>query len=426
MDWNSKWDWFGLKAAKMTKNPQSVDWKIIDDDDDGLFNLSTISSTKSPISASTNSYVKDRMFELTAFEDVSGNRVRKMEIEEAKASLTAEPLIGLKLGKRTYFENNVCVMPTPPSTLLKKTKSAGQDIPTPNCVVQGCNADLSTAKEYHRKHRVCDSHSKCPKVIVGGLERRFCQQCSRFHSLSEFDEKKRSCRKRLSDHNARRRKPQHKIIQFSSESLSSPFNGGRKQLNYLLNNAPLICPTNSAYTSRDTTHNPKFTLTKGYISKSARDGYSKYTRDGGIDNPVHMSGIKMPHAINMHSTEQLLASMRSVPKVSISGSKGHLISSHFNAAPEYFNALSLLSNGDTLDSSGPENMSLHENSSCIVNQPMMNAIPTGVPLKSPDFCLVGHQLAFPRAHPFVSDSNFQETQLLVTPYEAELFSNILD
>ena len=31
---------------------------------------------------------------------------------------------------------------------------------------------------------------------------------SRFHSLGEFDEGKRSCRKRLADHNRRRRKPQ--------------------------------------------------------------------------------------------------------------------------------------------------------------------------------------------------------------------------
>uniref|UniRef100_A0ACD5UXT2 Uncharacterized protein n=1 Tax=Avena sativa TaxID=4498 RepID=A0ACD5UXT2_AVESA len=37
---------------------------------------------------------------------------------------------------------------------------------------------------------------------------RFCQQCSRFQPLKEFDETKRSCRKRLDGHNRRRRKPQ--------------------------------------------------------------------------------------------------------------------------------------------------------------------------------------------------------------------------
>ncbi|TVU06777.1 hypothetical protein EJB05_47527, partial [Eragrostis curvula] len=34
----------------------------------------------------------------------------------------------------------------------------------------------------------------------------------RFHMLSEFDEGKRSCRKRLDGHNRRRRKPQHDIM----------------------------------------------------------------------------------------------------------------------------------------------------------------------------------------------------------------------
>lgn len=36
--------------------------------------------------------------------------------------------------------------------------------------------------------------------------RRFCQQCARFHAIHEFDDTKRSCRTRLSQHNARRRR----------------------------------------------------------------------------------------------------------------------------------------------------------------------------------------------------------------------------
>ncbi|KAF8107926.1 hypothetical protein N665_0116s0130 [Sinapis alba] len=98
---------------------------------------------------------------------------------------------------------------TPPSVVaLKKSKSCGQSVQVPHCQIDGCELDLSSAKDYHRKHRVCQNHSKCPVVTVGGMERRFCQQCSRLHAVSEFDEKKRSCRKRLSHHNARRRKPQ--------------------------------------------------------------------------------------------------------------------------------------------------------------------------------------------------------------------------
>ncbi|KAG8383023.1 hypothetical protein BUALT_Bualt05G0140900 [Buddleja alternifolia] len=78
----------------------------------------------------------------------------------------------------------------------------------PSCIVYGCNKDLSSAKDYHKRHKVCDVHSKASLVVVNGIQQRFCQQCSRFHVLAEFDEGKRSCRKRLAGHNERRRKPQ--------------------------------------------------------------------------------------------------------------------------------------------------------------------------------------------------------------------------
>ncbi|XP_040382883.1 squamosa promoter-binding-like protein 16 [Oryza brachyantha] len=78
----------------------------------------------------------------------------------------------------------------------------------PSCAVDGCKEDLSKHRDYHRRHKVCEGHSKTPLVVVAGREMRFCQQCSRFHLLAEFDETKRSCRKRLDGHNRRRRKPQ--------------------------------------------------------------------------------------------------------------------------------------------------------------------------------------------------------------------------
>lgn len=156
------------------------------------------------------------------------------------------------------------------------------------CQVEDCRADLSKAKDYHRRHKVCDVHSKATKAMVGNVMQRFCQQCSRwvifyyicvfvcvcevyttknlhlknidydpdlghyillcecishiiifnflfsldalkispccrklfvlhldatclklmgrFHVLQEFDEGKRSCRRRLAGHNQRRRK----------------------------------------------------------------------------------------------------------------------------------------------------------------------------------------------------------------------------
>lgn len=76
----------------------------------------------------------------------------------------------------------------------------------PMCQVDDCKADLNNAKDYHRRHKVCEMHAKANKALVSRLMQRFCQQCSRFHLLQEFDEGKRSCRRRLAGHNRRRRK----------------------------------------------------------------------------------------------------------------------------------------------------------------------------------------------------------------------------
>lgn len=108
--------------------------------------------------------------------------------------------LNLKLGAQVYpiMEGEV--------KSGKKTKLIGA---TPNravCQVEDCRADLGNAKDYHRRHKVCDMHSKASKALVGNVMQRFCQQCSRFHLLQEFDEGKRSCRRRLAGHNRRRRK----------------------------------------------------------------------------------------------------------------------------------------------------------------------------------------------------------------------------
>nr|AAF27058.1 F4N2.13 [Arabidopsis thaliana] len=108
----------------------------------------------------------------------------------------------------------------------KKSRASNLCSQNPLCQVYGCSKDLSSSKDYHKRHRVCEAHSKTSVVIVNGLEQRFCQQCSRFHFLSEFDDGKRSCRRRLAGHNERRRKPafyflpgkRHKLLRTSQES----------------------------------------------------------------------------------------------------------------------------------------------------------------------------------------------------------------
>ncbi|XP_073002739.1 squamosa promoter-binding-like protein 16 [Typha latifolia] len=117
----------------------------------------------------------------------------------------------------------------------KRARLASSSSQTVLCLVEGCKSDLSNCREYHRRHKVCEIHSKTPVVIVDGQEQRFCQQCSRFHLLSEFDEAKRSCRKRLDGHNRRRRKPQPESMTYSSFFAN-------RQVNHLFN-YPSIFPT---------------------------------------------------------------------------------------------------------------------------------------------------------------------------------------
>ncbi|GKU88462.1 hypothetical protein SLEP1_g2727 [Rubroshorea leprosula] len=128
-------------------------------------------------------------------------------------------LVCLKLGKRHYFEDSTSLG----ASIGKRGKpyynlrggAMGQSSPTtavPRCQVEGCHVTLVNAKDYHRRHKVCEKHSKAPTVMVLGLEQRFCQQCSRFHVVSEFDDSKRSCRRRLAGHNERRRKGSHDSV----------------------------------------------------------------------------------------------------------------------------------------------------------------------------------------------------------------------
>ncbi|CAK9263663.1 unnamed protein product [Sphagnum jensenii] len=154
-----------------------------------------------------------------------------------------DAFIGLKLGRQTYFEDSAAAAAaiivgqkvattaapvfSPPG---KRQRAMSPGMQTPRCQVEGCKTDLTPAKDYHRRHKVCEMHSKASRCIAGGQEQRFCQQCSRFHVLTEFDEGKRSCRRRLAGHNERRRKPHPQSHTSLSIKASSPLHTGSQGL----------------------------------------------------------------------------------------------------------------------------------------------------------------------------------------------------
>ncbi|KAG0467267.1 hypothetical protein HPP92_018847 [Vanilla planifolia] len=143
-----------------------------------------------------------------------GGEQRKASLDSANALLLGKEVedegenLVLKLGGGAYaFEESVA-RTNKRARSGSNSGSPGDAGRYPMCQVDDCKADLSNAKDYHRRHKVCELHSKTAKAFVGKQMQRFCQQCSRFHPLTEFDEGKRSCRRRLAGHNRRRRKTQ--------------------------------------------------------------------------------------------------------------------------------------------------------------------------------------------------------------------------
>ncbi|MQM20645.1 hypothetical protein Taro_053669 [Colocasia esculenta] len=138
----------------------------------------------------------------------SGKRRREVvavDEDEVEPDDEVNPLT-LKLGGRVYPVSEQADLANGDGKNGKRSKVQAGNSNRAVCQVEGCGADLSDAKDYHRRHKVCETHAKASKAIVGNVMQRFCQQCSRFHLLQEFDEGKRSCRRRLAGHNRRRRK----------------------------------------------------------------------------------------------------------------------------------------------------------------------------------------------------------------------------
>ncbi|CAN8267745.1 unnamed protein product [Cochlearia groenlandica] len=211
---------FGSSSAENQRKLRPMDWDIDGFDCTSLYGHGASSGSAHAFSKSS----KSTSISSSSAEVITHNEEFEKGLDISPSLQlsfgSGDPVLGLKLGKRTYFENfwemenakatalPVSLASSSPASAspVKRSKTVSQRLQTPRCQVEGCNIDLSSAKDYHRKHRICENHTKFPKVVVSGVERRFCQQCSRFHCLSEFDDKKRSCRRRLSDHNARRRK----------------------------------------------------------------------------------------------------------------------------------------------------------------------------------------------------------------------------
>ncbi|XP_061989380.1 squamosa promoter-binding-like protein 2 [Rosa rugosa] len=466
MEWNEKhpslWDWenvfmFGAKVTENPKKLQPTDWSV--EGERGMNSESFYSpggdggsgvsgsdlgdgTSKSSKSGSVNSSVgesKKSNFSLEAFEGFPKDFVdKKQSAREAEAlgssptheisAGSGEPLLSLKLGKRMYFEdvcagNNaktsaVSVISTPMGTKAKRFKSIGQSTAATRCQVEGCNIDLSSAKDYHRKHRICANHSKSPKVVVNGVERRFCQQCSRFHGLSEFDEKKRSCRRRLSDHNARRRKPLPGALRDRARLSSSLYStDGRQDMSLVLDQAPCVYSRNATNLSWDGACSFRLTPTKDYFPNPAKGG--------GTSRQLNLAENRTSSSLTMlyQDSSRLPPSKGTASQVLNRGAEESMISFNLDAPQNLNRALSLLSTSSwasceakpvSLDNT---NHSYHTN----MPRPVMQAMNQGLPLSSEYWQNEQPSLDTTQVNVSHSQSNgsnqYQDLHLFKGPYE---------
>ncbi|KAH9708175.1 Squamosa promoter-binding-like protein 2 [Citrus sinensis] len=444
MEWNGKtplqWDWenlimFNATAAENPRKTRQIEWEI--DGDGGIDSTSFFSSgggdgsggsisdmglaslSKSSKSASNNSSsmgeTKTSKFRLEASDDVLEDFDLKKEFAKAEptgGSPTLEASVGSVCG--SY------------STSAKRSRSNPQTTQAALCQVEGCGLDLSSAKDYHRKHRVCENHSKSPKVIVGGLERRFCQQCSRFHGLSEFDEKKRSCRRRLSDHNARRRKSQPEAVRLNPARLSSSLYDGKQQMTLVWNSVPFVHKNPTETFTWEGTCVSKSTQTKGYASKSAKGE--------GTDVLLQLHGNQPPNSVPARRDDSngLLLSKAKVTMAEVldQGPEESMISFDLGATQDCHSALSLLSKTSWGICEPKKVSQQHPTSTSLTNIPhaVMPAMAQGSPFASSEYRQIGKLSTEFQVHAssFHQDEGnyIQEIQLYRAPYESDFYPTV--
>lgn len=118
-------------------------------------------------------------FDLGIVENGKGEaeKRRRIIVVEEDESYGGSGSLSLKLGGHAF--------PVMEADLANgnKSKPQGGSSSHPTCQVEGCGADLSDSKDYHRRHKVCEMHAKASSAVVRNAIQRFCQQCSRLVQL---------------------------------------------------------------------------------------------------------------------------------------------------------------------------------------------------------------------------------------------------
>lgn len=61
------------------------------------------------------------------------------------------------------------------------------------CRVLGCKEDIYSQRAVNLKYRLCKTHKGAPALLMQGVPKRFCSQCSTFRQLTDFNGRMRAC-----------------------------------------------------------------------------------------------------------------------------------------------------------------------------------------------------------------------------------------
>ncbi|THU62361.1 hypothetical protein C4D60_Mb01t04330 [Musa balbisiana] len=383
MDWNANasllWDWDNHA-------PFGGNCKLFGGGASSGSELGNGSSSKSTISASFDSSSKagkepeadanPKTHEKNKFLQESGS-----SLLPAAAAGLEESQIGLKLGKRTYFEDvsaesnsknhplsSSLDSASVPTAVLKKSRVSHQSAQSTCCQVEGCNIDLSGAKDYHRKHRVCEMHSKWSKVIVGGQERR---------SDTTYDDK--------------------------------------HQMNLLWNKAPFGHMKPLASTNIEGL--PSFKLTQ-------KGSWEKSPKEGGTDAQLHLPNAQLSNGFFTlyPDVDKLLPLKGTATEVLNQGSEASAGALNLGGAPDLRRALSLLSTNSWGSPDPGQTSSIVEFVNASHTSTAQPMVPT---INSSSHWIHGQPLTQPpQLLPFTmhrSGNQPQELLLQNTPYRDNLF-----
>lgn len=183
---------YGMRSMDLEAvGKRAVEWDLNEWRWDGdLFIASSMNSVPSDVigkqffpvargsSNSSSSYSEEGTLEIDKEKRELEKRRRIVVVEEEENLNDEEGTLSLNLGGNGH-RLPVREVENWERVSGKKTKLVGGAQNRLTCQVEDCEADLSKAKDYHRRHKVCEMHSKATMALVGNVMQRFCQQCSR-------------------------------------------------------------------------------------------------------------------------------------------------------------------------------------------------------------------------------------------------------